>query len=252
MQASLPQDKLLRIRESIRSMSAATVLSKRDLLSLLGHLNFAMRIIPHGHSFVSRLLTLANSVKNLIDAVVLDDGCRSDLHFWSLLCNKWNGISFFYNDFVESSDALRFFTDAAPSVGVGGFYNDEWFADIWPTEIKSLDSSKSIALYELYPIVITCSLWGHHWTRKQITVFCDNAATVEIINRGRSKIPTIYSLMRRLTWTCILNNFILRVTFIPGRLIKCHSYSFSKKFKLVQYLHQEPHILSFAISIFNF
>ncbi len=137
MQASLPQDKLLRIRESIRSMSAVTVLSKRDLLSLLGHLNFAMRIIPHGRSFVSWLLTLANSVKNLIDAVVLGDGCRSDLCFWSLLCDEWNGISFFYNDFVESSDALRFFTDAAPSVGVGGLYNDEWFADVWPMKLSS-------------------------------------------------------------------------------------------------------------------
>ncbi len=81
-------------------MSAATILSQRNLLSLLGHLNFAMHIIPQGHSFVSQLLTLANSVKNLIDTVVLDDSCRSDLRFWPLLCDEWNGISFFYNDFV--------------------------------------------------------------------------------------------------------------------------------------------------------
>ena len=47
-------------------------------------------------------------------------------------------------------------------------------------------------------------------------VFCDNAATVQIINKGRSKIPIINSLMRRLTWTCVLNNFILWATFIPG------------------------------------
>lgn len=216
MQASLPQDKLSRIRAAIKSWSAATTVSKRDLLSLLGHLNFAMRIIPHGRSFVSRLLVLANSVKNLRDTVVLDEGCRSDLRFWALLCDEWNGISFFYNDFVESSDSLQFFTDAAPSVGFGGFYNNEWFADVWPTEIQSLRNSKSTALYELYPIVVACLLWGSRWTRKQIVVFCDNAATVEIINKGRSKIPTINSLMRRLTWTCILNNFILRATFIPG------------------------------------
>ena len=95
--------------------------SKRDLLSLLGHLNFAKHIIPQGRSFVSRLLELANSVQNLSDIIVLDEGCRSDLRFWGLLCDEWNGISFFYNDFVESSDCLQFFTDAAPSVGFGGF-----------------------------------------------------------------------------------------------------------------------------------
>ncbi|XP_034562822.1 uncharacterized protein LOC117829305 [Notolabrus celidotus] len=216
MQASLPLDKLSRIREALSSYSSAAGVTKRGLLSLLGHLNFAMRIIPHGRSFVSHLLTLANSVVDLSDLVVLDEGCRSDLRFWSVLCNEWNGISFFYNDFVESSDSLRFFTDAAPSVGFGGFYNNEWFADKWPLEIQALTESKSTALFELYPVVVACQLWGPSWTRKQIVVFCDNSATVEIINKGRSKIPIINSLMRRLTWLCVLNNFILRAAFIPG------------------------------------
>ena len=45
-------------------------------------------------------------------------------------------------------------------------------------------------------------------------VFCDKAVAVEIINKGRSKIPMINSLMQRLTWTCVLNN--LQATFIPG------------------------------------
>ncbi len=216
IQASLPLDKLTRIREAIKSWSTAISISKRDLLSLLGHLNFAMRIIPHGRSFVSRLLDLANSVKDLKDTVVLDEGCRSDLRFWSLLCEEWNGISFFYNDFVESSDSLQLFTDAAPSVGFGGFYINEWFAEAWPTEMLALIDSKSSALFELYPIVVASVLWGSKWSRKQITVFCDNAATVEIINKGRSKIPLINSLMRRLTWTCVLNSFILRAAHIPG------------------------------------
>ena len=124
MQASLPQDKLTRIREAIKSWSVAAFFSKRDLLSLLGHLNFAMCIIPQGRSFVSRLLVLAKSVQNR-DTVVLDEGCHSDLRFWGLLCDEWNGISFFYNDFVESSDSLQFFTDAAPSASFGEFYINE-------------------------------------------------------------------------------------------------------------------------------
>lgn len=219
MQASLPQDKLSRIREGIKLWSAAVSISKRDILSLLGHLNFAMRIIPHGRSFVSRLLALASSVQNLKDIIVLDDGCRSDLRFWASLCEEWNGISFFYNDLVESSDSLQFFTDAAPSIGFGGLFCNEWFADVWPIEIQSLENtSKSTALFELYPIVVACLIWGTRWTRKQITVFCDNAATVDIINKGRSKIPMINSLMRRLTWTCVINNFILRATHIPGHV----------------------------------
>ncbi|XP_014832845.1 PREDICTED: uncharacterized protein LOC106910690 [Poecilia mexicana] len=71
MLASLPEDKLARIRQISRSHLSSSVLSKRVLLSLLGHLNFAMRIIPQGRSFISRLLDLANSVPHLLDQVSL-------------------------------------------------------------------------------------------------------------------------------------------------------------------------------------
>lgn len=120
MQASLPIEKLNRIREIMRNSQASTSFTKRDLLSLLGHLNFAMRIIPQGRSFIARLLDLSKSVKDLKDIVTLDAGCRSDLNFWSLLLDNWNGISFFYNDDLESSIALKLYTDAAPSIGFGG------------------------------------------------------------------------------------------------------------------------------------
>ncbi|XP_046891922.1 uncharacterized protein LOC124477894 [Hypomesus transpacificus] len=122
MQALLPAEKLERVRSVLKAALGAASMAKRELLSLLGHLYFAMRIIPQGRAFVSRLLDLAKSVPHLQDCVVLDDGCRSDLRFWSVLCEHWNGISFFYHDSLESSVALDFYTDAAPSVGFGGFH----------------------------------------------------------------------------------------------------------------------------------
>lgn len=73
MQASL--------RSFFGSLLSSQSISKRELLSLLGHLNFAMRIIPQGRSFISRLLTLAHSVSKLNDKVSLDEGCKSDLNF---------------------------------------------------------------------------------------------------------------------------------------------------------------------------
>lgn len=97
MQASLPDEKLIRIREFTQSFISSCSVSKRDMLSLLGHFNFAMSIIPQGRAFISRLLILAHSVVNLSDTVILDEGCVSDLRFWNKLLNSWNGISFFYN-----------------------------------------------------------------------------------------------------------------------------------------------------------
>ncbi len=72
MQASLPSDKLNHIREVKRNAKKLVSFSKRDLLSLLGHLNFAMQIIPQGSFFIARLLDFSKSVKDLNDIVTLD------------------------------------------------------------------------------------------------------------------------------------------------------------------------------------
>lgn len=94
MQASLSKEKLFHIRDIMKSFIYTAYVTKRKLLSLLGHLNFTMGMIPHWCTFVSRLLNL-DTVANLHNVIVLDEGCQSDLRLWSILCNNWNGISFF-------------------------------------------------------------------------------------------------------------------------------------------------------------
>ncbi|XP_018549880.1 uncharacterized protein LOC108895509 [Lates calcarifer] len=214
MKASLPKDKLQRIRQITQSFSAAVLISKQELLSLLGHLNFAMRVILQGRSFISRLLALVSSVPNLHDLVSLDEGCRSDLKFWAALLDQWNGISFFYDDIVHSSESLQFFTDAAPSVGFGGFFQGQWFASSWPTAFP--EHEQSSALFEIYPIAVACHIWGHLWQRKRISVLCDNEATVNVINKGRSSSGAIMPFMRCITWLAITHNFILTARHVPG------------------------------------
>ncbi|XP_010774836.1 uncharacterized protein [Notothenia coriiceps] len=216
MEASLPTDKLQRIRDITKSFCEQQVITKQQLLSLLGHLNFAMRIIPQGRSFISRLLDTASAVENLHDHVFLDEGCRSDLRFWSLLLAHWNGVTFFYDDLVYSSDSMRFFTDAAPSVGFGGFFQGEWFAGSWPPSFPSHASSS--ALHEIFPIAVACHVWGHLWPRKRISVLCDNQSVVGIINKARSPCRDIMPFMRSITWSSITHNFLISARHVPGHL----------------------------------
>ena len=187
------------------------------MLSLLGHLNFAMRILPQGRSFIARLLDLSKTSDELSGVLQLDEGSRSDLRFWSILCDHWNGISFFYLQKPISSVELRFFTDATPAVGFGGILGDQWFAAVWPPQLFLLPkSSQSSALFEMYPVVIACLLWGRGWFRKQIVLMCDNTAVVHIINKGRSSHPLINSFCRRITWLAVMNNFSLQAAHVPG------------------------------------
>ena len=42
----------------------------------------------------------------------------------------------------------------------------------------------SVAFLEISPIVISAMLWGSEWVGKKILFYCDNEATVHIINKG--------------------------------------------------------------------
>ncbi|XP_068584257.1 uncharacterized protein [Cebidichthys violaceus] len=214
MKASLPAEKLERIGDISQSYTTSEVVTKQDLLSLLGHLNYAMRVVPQGRSYISSLLDLASSVPNLHDVISLNEGCRSDLRFWSRLLRHWNGVTFFYDDVVHSSDSIKFFTDAAPSVGFGGYYQGQWFANSWPHSFPKLDPSS--ALYEIHPIAVACPIWGKFWRRKRIAVQCDNQAVVGIINKGRSSSLVIMPFMRCISWLSVTQNFILTARFVPG------------------------------------
>ena len=94
LQASILEEKLVRIRSKSDPFLSNVSVSKRAILSLLGHLNFA--IIPQDSSFISRLFDSVHSVENVSDIVVLDEGWRPDLSFWSRLLSDWNAISFFF------------------------------------------------------------------------------------------------------------------------------------------------------------
>ncbi|XP_030292106.1 uncharacterized protein LOC115592964 [Sparus aurata] len=224
-QASLPTDKLLRTSLFISNFLLAHRCTKRQLLSLLGHLNFAIRIIPQGRSFISHLLSLSAAIPSLHDHITLDNPCKMELRMWRDFLSSWNGISFFYDDHVTQPQDIQLYTDAAPSVGFGGYYGGRWFTSAWPPELSSL--SPSSALFELYPVVIAALLWGHEWSRKVILIHSDNLTAVDIINKGRSQSLDIMQFIRRLTLISAHHNFIIHAAHIPGHL-NCIADSLSR------------------------
>ncbi|XP_041102689.1 uncharacterized protein LOC121313986 [Polyodon spathula] len=215
-EASLPSAKLQRILSLINCFQISSTIKKRDLLSLLGHFNFAICIIPQSRTFISRLLALSSSAKNLNPHIKIPAEARKDIEMWINLLSNWNGLSLFYDDFISAPHDLALFTDAS-STGFSGFQGSEWFFSAWPPEIQTLlPQEKSTALLEIYPIVAAALLWGHQWSRKSIIFFSDNKPTMHIINKGRSSSPLIIRLLRRLIWTSVSFNFLIQARHLPG------------------------------------
>lgn len=125
---------------------------------------------------------------------------------------------FFYNDLVSSPDDIQLFTNAAPSVSFGGFYQGSWFASSWPPQL--LDAPQSSALFELYPLVVAAFLWGKDWSANSILVHCDNEAAVHCINKARSNSPALMPLLRHLIWISASNQFIITAKHVLDQKIK--------------------------------
>ncbi|CAG2217078.1 unnamed protein product [Mytilus edulis] len=216
MKARLPLNKVDRICEFIKKLCRKKSCTKRELLQLLGHLNFASRVILPGRSFVSYLIGLSTTVNDLHHYVKLDKECRVDLEFWLLFLSSWNGVNMFYSRQFYSSYDMELFTDASSTKGFGGYFKGEWFYSSWPSNIAYPDKTFSMAFLELYPIVVSAILWGSQWTTKRILVWCDNEATVAIVKKGRSKCLQIMKLMRKLTWCACKYNFHFSAKHVPG------------------------------------
>ena len=213
MEARLPEEKRIRISSLLRSFAERKSCTKRELLSLLGHLNFASRVIHPGRSFVSHLLSLAATAKELHHHLKLSPACRQDMLMWGKFLSEWNGVSFFLDDHITLAADFMLFTDSTDTA-YGGYFNRSWFQGKFPLSI--CHKKPSMAFLELYPIVMACVLWGHTWTSKRILFYCDNLSTVEIITKGRSKVGDIMLLMRKLTWWSAKHNFIIHAKHIPG------------------------------------
>ena len=131
-----------------------------------------------------------------------------DLQFWLRFFLNWTGVNMFYDSNYASNCDMQLYTDASSTIGFGGLYQGKWFCSPRPDELPSLnDKNLSMAVLELYQIVVAALLWGSEWKRKKILFYCDNEATVAIVKQGRSKCIEIIKLMRQLTWCASLHNF---------------------------------------------
>jgi hypothetical protein len=245
MEARLPQDKLIRLTQILVEFSQRSSCTKQELLSLLGHLNFACKVVVPGRSFISYLIGLSTTVPGLFDTVYLNQSCRLDLQMWSRFLESWNGVYFFLDDDVTTNADFHLFTDAS-GVGFGVFFNNRWFQGRWPPEFPTLtNTAANMALLELFPIIVAAVIWGKEWSRKRILFHCDNMATVHIIKKGRSKTPIIMRLMRKLTLCAARYNFTVHSIHVPGRfnvISDCLSrfQEMSKFRKLAPAAQQEP------------
>ncbi len=86
----LPQDKLEVLREKLEKWTKRKARRTRKLLSLIGHLVHACKVITAGRMFLRRMIDLAASRLYLGSWIRLGLEFQSDLQWWRLFVKHWN------------------------------------------------------------------------------------------------------------------------------------------------------------------
>ena len=112
----LPQDKLLKCRILLQEALARKSMTLRDFQSLLGHLNFACKVVVPGRAFIRRLYALTHKARKSYHHLKMTKEVKADLRTWLNFLSEYNGRSFFLLESVHMERALKLYTDSSKSI----------------------------------------------------------------------------------------------------------------------------------------
>ncbi len=148
----LPQEKLARLKELIRSWREWKATQKRKLLSLIGQLAHACKIVAPGRIFLRRMINLAAARDSLDHWIRLNSAFKS---WWNTFLESWNAVSLLESH-INQPPHYHVFTDASGSCGCGAIWDDCWFQVLWSNNWAMFN----IATKKLIPIVLASAMWG--------------------------------------------------------------------------------------------
>ena len=210
--AKLDIKNAFRIKSELHHWLKKRRATKRQILSLVGLLQHASKVVVPGRTFTSHMYSKAARVKKLHYFTKLDSTFRSDLHWWHTFISTWNGRSFLHVVNQQVPTDCCIYTDASGSWGCGGFFREKWLQFAWTAEWSEI----GIMTKELLPIVISCAVWGPKLYQKSIQVQCDNTGAVSAINKGSSKDKTAMHLLCCPWFFAALFQIRIIATHIPG------------------------------------
>ena len=131
MEIQLPEDKLSRIRAQLTIWLGKKKATKREILSLIGLLQHATKVVRPAWTFVSRMYSTAAKIKELCYYTSLNKDFQSDLYWWHVFVSHWNGLGLLQGIFIENNHDYCIQTDASGSRGCAALF---WFQYVWPDE----------------------------------------------------------------------------------------------------------------------
>ena len=210
-EASIPPDKVSAYLSEIRDLRKRSRCSYKELKSAIGKLQFASAIVPSGRCFLRRLHDATAGPKSSFSQVRISLEMKADLEVWEDFLSRFNGRALFLLDGPLTSTDLHMCSDSSKE-GYGATFGPHFLVGRFPGKWRSFD----IQTLELYPIFALIMVFGDQMANKAISIYCDNSAVVDILNKQTSKSGKIMSLLRPLILTLLCHNIRFKACHLPG------------------------------------
>ena len=217
MEISLPEENLEQLKEILAAWKDRKDCTKRELQSLIGHLQHAATVVRPGRRFIQSMISLLHVAHKPHHHIRLNTSFRAA---WStLVAHFYHGMERgFYPIYIPAQTAISWHRVLYRCFWVMGLCSTVGEAVV-SASVVILPSfaSASIAPKELLPIVLAASTWGHLWRGKTILCHLDNEAVASVINSGSCKEPHLAHVIRYLFFIEAKFYFIFTARHIPGK-----------------------------------
>ena len=128
MEASITVDRKQALLQELRSLHdrISKKCTKRELLSLIGKLSFACKVVPAGSIFLKRMIDLSTKVDCLHHRIRITLDARMDMRWWLDFLPQWTGKSLILEDHWTPGPKLQLYTDASGTNGWGAYWCSRW------------------------------------------------------------------------------------------------------------------------------
>ena len=208
MTLTIPPEKMLQVKQLCDEWATRTNASRKGLQKLIGHLLYLHKCTEPSRLFVNRILQLLRSCPQA-GSIKLNDAFFRDIQWFRSFMHTFNGITKILG---HSEGCKNLYVDACLT-GIGTFVDGQ----VYHCEIPHCYRlSLTIVHFEMLNVMVALRLWGKLWANSSITVHCDNAAVVSVLNSGSSRNPFLAASARTLWLIKAKYNIKLIVKHIKG------------------------------------
>ena len=208
MTMEIPPEKRAEVLQEVTVWLQEKRISLRQLQKLLGKIFHATKCCQPARLFCNRLLD-GLRVAYREGTISIGSDMRMDL-FWLLsFLAKFNG-----QHLMRPQQPAHIITVDSCLTGGGGAWNQNMYKVQYPQTI--LDCGFHISQLEMYNLLLAVRWWQTQLKHKNVQLQCDNAATVAVLQAGRSSDPLMRGCAREVWLLCCLHDIEITVRHIPG------------------------------------